>query len=339
MADHVAHDVFVSYENRDSDVALEIAARLNAMGYTAWCYEKDASAGGSYLVQVDRAIEAAKAVVVIVSEHSVRSPHVRNEVIRAYESRKRFIPVRRDIAHDTMLTALDDADDERRREWRMAFGASVSLTWDAGDAVGTMANMEKGLRQFGILPRDDAPQPLPLGSASLREPARRTPTGHSPAEMMAPVRRSIIAQRTVLAVVALLGLVMSARNVITAFVDPVQLHFYRFFPAALYLNVLANLTGLIMFGLLAKHLLQFFQGRSISAASVRQLAGVELLVVIAWSLASFVVALSAPSSYARLRTDYMAGIVVAAVFGAAPVALLRWMYADVTTRHPEQTTP
>lgn len=340
MADTIPHDVFISHENHDSDLALEIAARLHAVGYTSWCYENNSSAGGSYLVQVDRAIEMAKAVVVIVSEHSVRSPHVRNEVIRAYESRKRFIPVRRHLAHEVMLTALDDADDERRREWRMAFGASVSLAWDHQKPAETMASMERGLRTFGIEPSLNAAD-RPTGPAGPAGPAGLAGlAGLAQAFLRSPRQplhdaRSTTVQRIVLAVVALLGIVMCMKTIVTAFVDPVQEHFYQLFPAAQYLNVLANIAGLGVFGYMAYLLLQFFQGRQLSVTRIRALAEAELLVIISWTIGSLVVALSAPANYARLRTDYVISIVIAAVFGAAPVVLLRWLFLPGTPQNPE----
>ena len=171
MADSVQRDVFISHEKGDGDVALELAARLRSHGFTTWCYEEDSAAGTSYLVQIDRAIEEARSIIVIVSHRSLRSPHVRNEVVRAYECQKRFIPVRRDIEHDDLLRAHGADDEERRREWRMAFGASVSIAWDAREPQQVVERISAGLLRLGVEPGGmSTPYTPPVSRATKHGP-------------------------------------------------------------------------------------------------------------------------------------------------------------------------
>ena len=112
-------DVFVAHVEEDAEVALEIALGLEEAGYSTWCYEVDNIPGPSYLVQTGQRIEQAKAVVVVISPHSIGSHQVTREVVRAHESGKYFIPVRRDISHIEFQN--------RQPEWREAIGAATSI--------------------------------------------------------------------------------------------------------------------------------------------------------------------------------------------------------------------
>lgn len=92
-------DVFISHVEEDSDVSLELALGLEKAGFTTWCYERDSIPGTSYLIQTGRAIEQCKAVILVISPHSLGSNQVTKEVVRAHETGKQFIPVLRDITH------------------------------------------------------------------------------------------------------------------------------------------------------------------------------------------------------------------------------------------------
>ena len=92
-------DVFISHVEEDAEIALEIALGLEEAGYTTWCYEVDSIPGPSYLIQTGQAVEQAKALVLIISPHSLGSRQVTKEVIRAHETDNEFIPVLRDITH------------------------------------------------------------------------------------------------------------------------------------------------------------------------------------------------------------------------------------------------
>ena len=112
-------DVFISHVEEDGDVALEIARGLEAAGYTTWYYERDSQVGSLYLLQVGQAIERSRAVVLIISSDSLASNQVTNEVVRAYESDKPFLPVLRDITHPQFQ--------QRQTVWRQALGATVPI--------------------------------------------------------------------------------------------------------------------------------------------------------------------------------------------------------------------
>jgi len=135
-------DVFIAHVEEDAEIALEIALGLEKAGYSTWCYEVDNVPGPSYLVQTGQRIEQAKAVVVVISPHSIGSHQVTREVVRAHECGKYFIPVRRDISHVEFQN--------RQPEWREAMGAasSISVTTDNVEVV--TKRIIDGLEALGI---------------------------------------------------------------------------------------------------------------------------------------------------------------------------------------------
>ena len=86
-------DVFISHAQEDSDIAAMVAKGLESAGYTTWLYERDTVPGPTYLIQVDWAIEQAQAVALVISPDSLDSRQATNEVIRAYEAGKPFLPI------------------------------------------------------------------------------------------------------------------------------------------------------------------------------------------------------------------------------------------------------
>jgi len=78
-------DIFISHVEEDEAIALDIAAGLEAAGYSCWYYERDGLPGVRYLVQIDKAIEQAQAIVVVISRDSLSSSQVDAEVERAHE--------------------------------------------------------------------------------------------------------------------------------------------------------------------------------------------------------------------------------------------------------------
>ena len=111
--------IFVSHVEEDSSLAGELAAGLEAAGYATWHYQRDTVPGAAYLIQVGKAIDECSAMMLIASPKSLDSNQVTNEVVRAFESGKHFIPV---------LSGITDAElKERQPLWRQALGASTSI--------------------------------------------------------------------------------------------------------------------------------------------------------------------------------------------------------------------
>lgn len=139
--------IFISHCEEDAEIALEIAISLEKVGYTTWCYELDSIPGPSYLIQTGQAIEQAQSVVLIISPHSVGSRQVTNEVVRAHESGKYFIPILQDITHIEFQN--------RQPEWRAAVGAATSIRIPPEGVADILTRITAGLKALGIQPRLD----------------------------------------------------------------------------------------------------------------------------------------------------------------------------------------
>ncbi len=137
-------EVFLSHVEEDAPLALEIAIRLEAAGYSVWCYEVDSVPGPSYLLQTGQAIEQAKVFLLLISSHSLRSRQVTQEVVRAHESGKAFLPVLCGVTHEDFQ--------HRQQEWREAVGAATSIALPVQGVSAMLPRLLNGLEALGLLP-------------------------------------------------------------------------------------------------------------------------------------------------------------------------------------------
>jgi TolB-like protein/cytochrome c-type biogenesis protein CcmH/NrfG len=93
-----SREVFVSYASQDSAVALAVVEALEHHGLSCWIAPRDVTPGALYADGIIRAITAARAVVLVLSESALASPHVGKEVERASSKRRPIITVRIDAA-------------------------------------------------------------------------------------------------------------------------------------------------------------------------------------------------------------------------------------------------
>ena len=131
-------DVFISHAEEDRETAVALASRIEADGFKTWYYERDSIPGPSYLIQVGREIQACQVLLLIVSPSSLRSQHVTNEVIRAYEHAKAFLPLLRGIAHTDIQ--------EKQPIWRQCLGSAVAVSIDSATLPAALQRVLEGLR-------------------------------------------------------------------------------------------------------------------------------------------------------------------------------------------------
>jgi TolB-like protein/Flp pilus assembly protein TadD len=91
-------NIFVSYASQDAAVANSIVENIEGKGLKCWIAPRDVSPGAQYADAIVRAINEAKAVVLVLSGSAVESAHVGREVERAASKRKSIIPFRLDTA-------------------------------------------------------------------------------------------------------------------------------------------------------------------------------------------------------------------------------------------------
>jgi TolB-like protein len=94
----VVSGVFISYASQDAAVANSIVENLEQHGIRCWVAPRDVKPGAQYADAIIRAINDAKAMVVVLSSSAMDSSHVAREVERAASKRKEIISFRLDGA-------------------------------------------------------------------------------------------------------------------------------------------------------------------------------------------------------------------------------------------------
>ena len=94
----LGHDVFVSYASQDAAVANSIVENLEQHGCKCWIAPRDVKPGAQYADAIVRAINEAKAVVLVMSGSAVASSHVGREIERAASKDRKIIAFRIDAA-------------------------------------------------------------------------------------------------------------------------------------------------------------------------------------------------------------------------------------------------
>jgi TolB-like protein len=94
----LGHDIFVSYASQDAAVANSRVENLEQHGCKCWIAPRDVKPGAQYADAIVRAINEAKAVVLVMSGSAVVSPHVGKEIERGSSKRKPIIAFRIDAA-------------------------------------------------------------------------------------------------------------------------------------------------------------------------------------------------------------------------------------------------
>jgi hypothetical protein len=87
-------DVFVCHSTEDALVAGQVCAMLEARGVSCWIAPRDVAPGSAWDESILSAIDASKALVLILSSHANVSPFVKSEVNRAFARGKTIFTLR-----------------------------------------------------------------------------------------------------------------------------------------------------------------------------------------------------------------------------------------------------
>ncbi len=90
--------VFVSYASQDAVIATTVVEALERSSIACWIAPRDVTPGAFYADEIVHAIDAAKAVVLILSKNAADSPHVLREVEHAASKRHPVVSLRVDQA-------------------------------------------------------------------------------------------------------------------------------------------------------------------------------------------------------------------------------------------------
>lgn len=97
------HSLFISYSSKDETLAHRLHADLQAYGVRCWFAPEDLKIGNKFRQRIDEAIHLQDKLLLLLSEHSIASTWVENEVEAALEKEDRqqrevLFPVRLDEA-------------------------------------------------------------------------------------------------------------------------------------------------------------------------------------------------------------------------------------------------
>lgn len=92
MIDHI----FVSYSHKDRAYVLQLIDLMQDAGMQPWIFEHDQVPSLEYIPQLRGIIARARAVLVVMSEHSTNSVAVLQEIHEALAARKQIIPIQLD---------------------------------------------------------------------------------------------------------------------------------------------------------------------------------------------------------------------------------------------------
>ena len=88
-----ATNLFCSYSRRDSDFAERIVNFVSSRGYSVWMDQSGIDGASIWTESIVEAIDESGAVILLVSSHSVNSPHVLKEISLAMEKNKVVFPL------------------------------------------------------------------------------------------------------------------------------------------------------------------------------------------------------------------------------------------------------
>ena len=90
----MAHDVFISYSNKDKAVADAICARLEQDGVRCWYAPRDIAPGADWAAAIIEAIENTKVMVLVFTDFSNASRQVLREINNAVRTGAVIVPFR-----------------------------------------------------------------------------------------------------------------------------------------------------------------------------------------------------------------------------------------------------
>lgn len=88
--------VFLSYDHSDSELAKRVKSGLKSAGVDVWLDTDEILPGDAWSERISDALKTSRAMVVLLTPNSIRSPRVLNEVQYALGEpgyRRRLIPV------------------------------------------------------------------------------------------------------------------------------------------------------------------------------------------------------------------------------------------------------
>jgi hypothetical protein len=130
--------IFISHASADLDQATEIYGRLKDKKYPVWMAVHEVKPGASYAETIIKTLDAAKALIVLLSVESVSSAHVKREISLARELKLPIYPIAL-----TDLTTIKKSFGSDWQEWLdVSTLSQYSTPRDATRALTRQFNIE-----------------------------------------------------------------------------------------------------------------------------------------------------------------------------------------------------
>ena len=140
------YSCFISYSVKDEDFAARLHADLQNKGVRCWFAPHDLPIGAKIRDDIDEAIRLREKVLLILSEHSIKSDWVEDEVTTAFEEeRKREQPMLFPIRLDDTVMTTDKAWAAKLRRQR---NIGDFRHWKDHDKY--MTSLERVLRDLSV---------------------------------------------------------------------------------------------------------------------------------------------------------------------------------------------
>jgi hypothetical protein len=97
----MAHDVFISYSKRDKQVADALCVALESERIRCWLAPRDVQPGSDWASEIVKAVRDSRTMVLVFSEHSAESTHVRREITAAANAGVIIVPLKIDATDPT----------------------------------------------------------------------------------------------------------------------------------------------------------------------------------------------------------------------------------------------
>lgn len=153
----MAHDVFISYSDKDSPIADALCSTLEAGEFRCWITPRDVLPGMDWGEAIIDAIAASRVMVLLLSTNSNTSTQVKREVERAVNKNVMVIPLR-----------IDNVTLSKSLEYHLSTTHWMdALTPPLEKHLQTLA---KKLRQVLSISTRTAPKPIPSTSAKRDMP-------------------------------------------------------------------------------------------------------------------------------------------------------------------------
>ncbi len=75
--------IFISHASKDDEFVKQLRLALEGQGLTVWVDSRNLRGGHKLAPEIEKAIEEARQVIVVLSTHTVNSPWVRKEIAKA----------------------------------------------------------------------------------------------------------------------------------------------------------------------------------------------------------------------------------------------------------------